>query len=55
MPTEPNTRTRHALRRIKAARLDQINTDDANTVNDKIISVSLDQKRITAAKFSSFI
>jgi hypothetical protein len=44
-----------ALRRAKRAKLGEMKPGDAAAIVGKVVATHLDQARITAAKFSSFI
>ena len=57
MPTSsprPEER-RNSLTKIRTTPLDRLSDADVSPIVDKVVETRLDQARITAAKFSSFI
>lgn len=57
MPTSsprPEER-RNSLSKIRRTSLDRLSDADVSAIAEKVVETRLDQARITAAKFSSFI
>ena len=50
-PVGPRT----SLSKVRRASLDRLSGADVSAIVQKVVSTHLDQTRITAAKFSSFI
>jgi hypothetical protein len=46
---------RTPLHKVRTVPLDRLSGTDVSTIVQKVVSTHLDQTRITAAKFSSFI